>query len=199
VRRALIPLLAALVLPASAHAAADKLAVSNGHLRDAHGRQVVLHGVNVVYKLAPYLPDVTRADARRIRGWGMNAIRLGVSWRALEPARGTIDAAYLARVRKLVRLAGEEGLWVLVDMHQDVWSERYGGEGAPDWATIDDGQPFMPAPFPYGYLQPAVGRALTSFWTTATVSAASMCTPTQSSSPRYGALTPTPRRSTRTG
>ena len=49
-------------------------------------------------------------------------------------------------------------------MHQDLWSERFGGEGAPDWATLDDGQPFVPTPFPYAYLQPAVGRSFTSFW-----------------------------------
>ena len=24
-------------------------------------------------------------------------------------------------------------------MHQDMWSERFEGNGAPDWATIDDG------------------------------------------------------------
>ena len=71
----------------------------------------------------------------------MNAIRLGVSWRALEPTRGVLDAGYAARVRRLVRLAGAEGLWVLIDMHQDLWSERFGGNGAPDWATLDDGQP----------------------------------------------------------
>jgi len=163
-RRVLAVALLALALPASAQAT-DRLAVRGGQLRDAHGRQVVLHGVNVVYKLAPYLPDFTRADARRLRGWGMNAIRLGVSWRALEPARGTIDAAYAARVRRMVRLAGDEGLWVLVDMHQDQWAERFGGNGAPDWAILDDGQAFQPSPFPYGYLQPAVGRSFTSFWT----------------------------------
>ena len=145
-------------------AAADPLAVKGGRLVDGRGRAVVLHGVNVVYKLAPYTPDFTRADARRLRGWGMNAIRLGVSWRALEPARGSIDTAYVARVRALVRRAGAEGLWVLVDMHQDLWSERFGGNGAPDWATLDDAQPFVATPFPFGYLQPAVGRSFTSFW-----------------------------------
>ena len=146
--------------------AADPLAVKGARLIDGQGRTVVLHGVNVVYKLAPYTPDFTRADARRLRGWGMNAIRLGVSWRALEPTRGVLDTVYVARVRRLVRLAGAEGLWVLIDMHQDLWSERYGGEGAPDWATLDDGQPFTsPRPFPYAYLQPAVGRSFTSFWT----------------------------------
>jgi endoglycosylceramidase len=163
-RRLLCVLMLTAALPASAGAAADPLAVKDGHLVDGHGRAVVLHGVNVVYKLAPYVPDFTRADARRLRGWGMNAIRLGVSWRALEPTRDTIDAAYVAKVRRLVRLAGAEGLWVLIDMHQDLWSERFGGNGAPDWATFDDGQPFVPSPFPYGYLQPAVGRSFTSFW-----------------------------------
>jgi endoglycosylceramidase len=158
-------LLATIVLPASARAGADPLAVKGGRLVDGQGRAVVLHGVNVVYKLAPYTPDFTRADARRLRGWGMNAIRLGVSWRALEPTRGAIDVDYVRRVRQLVRVAGAEGLWVLVDMHQDEWSERFGGNGAPDWATLDDGQPFVGSPFPYGYLQPAVGRSFTSFWT----------------------------------
>ena len=63
-----------------------------------------------------------------------------------------------------MRRAGAEGLWVLIDMHQDLWSERFGGNGAPDWATLDDGQPFVPTPFPFAYLQPAVGRSFTSFW-----------------------------------
>jgi endoglycosylceramidase len=167
VRRLLcvLVLLAAAAAPAGAHAAADPLTVKGGRLVDAQARAVVLHGVNVVYKLAPYTPDFTPADARRLRGWGMDAIRLGVSWRALEPTRGVLDTAYVSRVRRLVRLAGAEGLWVLIDMHQDLWSERFGGEGAPDWATLDDGQPFVPTPFPYAYLQPAVGRSFTSFWT----------------------------------
>jgi hypothetical protein len=95
VRRALcLLLLAAAAVPASAGAAADPLAVAGGRLVDGRGRAVVLHGVNVVYKPAPYTPDFTRADARRLRGWGMNAIRLGVSWRALEPTRGVIDGGY---------------------------------------------------------------------------------------------------------
>ena len=46
----------------------------------------------------------------------MNAIRLGVSWRALEPARGSIDTAYVARVRVLARayptrIAGRGARW----------------------------------------------------------------------------------------
>jgi endoglycosylceramidase len=68
-RRLLCVLVLTAALPASAHAAADPLAVKGARLVDGQGRAVVLHGVNVVYKLAPYAPDFTRADARRLRGW----------------------------------------------------------------------------------------------------------------------------------
>ena len=84
-----LPLVAAAGAPAGAHAAAaDPLAVRGGRLVDAHGRAVVLHGVNVAYKPAPYTPDFTRVD----------------------------------------------------------------------------GDPFVPTPFPDAYLQRAVGRSFTSFW-----------------------------------
>ena len=58
---------AAVGVPAGAQAAADPLAVKGARLVDGQGRTVVLHGVNVVYKLTPYTPDFTRADARRLR------------------------------------------------------------------------------------------------------------------------------------
>jgi endoglycosylceramidase len=50
-------------------------------------------------------------------------------------------------------------------MHQDQWSERFQGNGAPDWATEDDGIPFAPVgPFPLNYFSPAVGRSFTNFY-----------------------------------
>ncbi len=164
--------LAALAVPAAAGAAATPLRVRDGRLLDRQGRAVLLRGMNVVYKLAPHLPNdeggeetsFNARDAERLRRWGFNTIRLGVSWRALEPQRGVIDRAYIARYRRMVELAGRAGLYVLVDMHQDQWSEQFGGDGAPAWATITDGRPFTPSPFPLGYLEPAVGRAFTSFW-----------------------------------
>jgi endoglycosylceramidase len=164
--------LAALALPAAAGAAVTPLRVRDGRLLDRQGREVVLRGMNVVYKLAPYLPNeeggeetsFNARDAARLQRWGFNTIRLGVSWRALEPERGVIDRGYIARYRRLVDLAGRFGIYVLVDMHQDQWAEEFGGNGAPPWATITDGRPFTPSPFPLGYAQPAVGRAFTSFW-----------------------------------
>jgi endoglycosylceramidase len=168
-----LPLLLAALLLLPASAAAAPLKVKRGTLVDGRGRTVVLHGVNVAYKVAPYHPNGTaertsfdREDVARLRSWGMNSIRLGVTWKALEPAPGQLDEAYVAEIVRLTRLAARRGLYVLVDMHQDEWSERYRGNGAPEWATLDDGIPFPPtsAGHPYDYTQPAVGRAFTSFW-----------------------------------
>jgi endoglycosylceramidase len=166
--------LAGLVLllgPAAATAA--PLRVRGTHLVDAQGRTVVLHGVNVVFKPPPYLPAAggparTRFDARdvrRLRAWGFNAIRLGVTWKALMPAPGVVDRSYLSRLLAVSRRAERGGLYVLLDMHQDLWSDRFQGNGAPGWATLDDGIPFMPVgPFPFNYFSQAVGRSFTNFY-----------------------------------
>jgi len=46
---------------------------------------------------------------------------------------GIIDNFYLAYLRQLVDLAGDFGLYVLMDPHQDVFSRFTGGDGAPYW------------------------------------------------------------------
>ena len=55
---------------------------------------VILHGVNVVYKHAPYIayPDPgtveLRCDGRgEMQQLGFNVVRLGIEWQALEPGR----------------------------------------------------------------------------------------------------------------
>ena len=172
-RRALPALIAVAAVAAPAAAPAAPLAVRGTHLVDRQGRTVVLHGVNVVFKPPPYLPraggpERTRFDARdvrRLRAWGFNAIRLGITWKALMPAPGVVDRRYLDRLLEVDRVAERGGLYVLLDMHQDVWSERFGGNGAPDWATLDDGIPFTPVgPFPFNYFAQAVGRSFTNFY-----------------------------------
>jgi endoglycosylceramidase len=166
-------LLALLALLAAAAPAGAAVRVRDGRLLDERGRTVILHGVNVVYKVAPYLPNGSdertsfdAQDAARLRGWGMNAIRLGVTWKALEPTRSHVDLAYVEGLRRIMRIAAKQNLLVLLDLHQDQYSERYRGNGAPEWATLDDGIVFPPVTpgFPYDYGQPAVGRAFTNFW-----------------------------------
>lgn len=70
----------------------------------------------------------------RIKSWGYNLIRLVVTWEAIEhKAPGVYDQAYLDYIQALVRKAEEFELFVLIDIHQDVWSRFSGGDGAPLW------------------------------------------------------------------
>jgi len=147
--------------------------VALGHagrwLTDDRGRVVLLHGVNVVNKLPPYHPAAAgfdRAHAGRIAREGFNAVRLCMVWKGLEPEPGAYDDRYLEAVAGVAALLGEEGLHVLLDFHQDLWNERFGGEGAPDWAVRNSRLPAVPrVGFPLGYaLTPALWRAYDAFW-----------------------------------
>lgn len=118
-------------------AAAFDLTCDGTNLRDRLGRLRLLRGANVSgrCKAPPFLPfdDPTWFDV--LADWGMNVVRLLVMWEAIEPERGHYDHGYLARVAQLVRAAGQRGLAVIVDFHQDLFSRSFGGDGAPAWAT----------------------------------------------------------------
>lgn len=101
---------------------------------------MVLRGVNLAgaHKNAPYTSDYTLADYQRLRAdWGMTAIRFLITWSAIEPEQGRYDDAYLDWVRERVQLAQQAGLAVVIDMHQDVYGEGFGFDGAPRW-TCDE-------------------------------------------------------------
>ena len=137
-------------------------------LRDPQGRVLILHGVNVASasKRPPYLPWQSRDEFEQIARWGFNSVRLLTVWAAVEPEPGRYDDAYIERLAERVRWCRELGLHVILDMHQDLYSEKYGGDGAPAWACLDDGLamgPRNPTWF-LNALQPPVIRAFDRFW-----------------------------------
>lgn len=139
-------------------------------ITDAEGRVVIVHGVNMVYKLAPYYPAAVgfgADDAAFLQRIGLDAVRLGVIWKAIEPRPGIYDDAYLSHIAATVSMLGRHGILSLLDFHQDMYNERFQGEGAPDWAVRDDGLPALPkVGFPGNYEQmPALQRAYDNFWT----------------------------------
>lgn len=114
--------------------------VSGNALRDPEGRAVILRGVNLsgAQKNAPYLDDKTQADYQRLRdAWGFNAIRFIMTWSAVEPTEGQYDDAYLDQVAERIGWAQQAGLVVILDMHEDVYGEGFGFDGAPRW-TCDE-------------------------------------------------------------
>lgn len=171
--RALVAALAVLVsglVAAPAHAdAAGRLDPHHRWLLGHSGRVVVMDGVNMVYKKTPYAADATGFgpdDARFLRAHGFTTVRLGLIWKAVEPQPGEYDDAYIDRVRATTEMLARHGIWTLLDFHQDLYNEKYQGEGAPDWAVLDDGIPNQPqAGFPGNYFTNlALNRAFDHFW-----------------------------------
>ncbi|MFD0329492.1 cellulase family glycosylhydrolase [Streptacidiphilus monticola] len=111
--------------------------------------------------------ETTEADVRDIAAHGFTLLRVATTWARLEPRPGRYDAAAEARLERVLGWADRYGLRVVVDFHQDVYGPQFstprgsGDDGAPAWATRDDGLPFTPDPSDWfaGYFQPAVQRA----------------------------------------
>jgi endoglycosylceramidase len=139
-------------------------------LVDAEERVVLLHGVNEVYKDAPYYPAADgfgAADAEFLAEHGFNVVRLGVEFQGLMPEPGEIDHDYVENIATSVDDLAAEGIFVLLDFHQDGYGPEYTGNGFPSWMSIDDGEFNNPdTSFPLYYIQnPAMQRAFQNFWT----------------------------------
>lgn len=150
-------------------AAPSQLRRDGRYLVDEHNRVVLLHGVNAVWKQPPYAPPdtaegFTAKDADWLRDHGFNSVRLGVLFAGVMPQEGVIDHGYLAKVDRVVQLLSSRGIYVLFDFHQDIYSERYGGEGFGRWANHDDGVPLTNIGFPGNYFTPSVERVFDNFW-----------------------------------
>ncbi len=163
--RGLVALLLLLSLPAQG----GPIGVSHGQFVTADGKPIVLRGINVAQasKVAPYLPPQSKADFAKTAQWGCNCIRYLILWAGVEPKPGQYDDNYLAEVRKRLDWAKEAGLYVVLDMHQDVYGVKYGFCGAPEWACVDGGAKYevnANAHWATNYLKPAVMAAFDSFW-----------------------------------
>ncbi|HNR36514.1 MAG TPA: cellulase family glycosylhydrolase [Candidatus Hydrogenedentes bacterium] len=147
------------------------ISVRDGRFTDESGRHVILHGINVGNKSAPYFTKDGPEDYARMRSWGFNCIRLLIFWAALEPQCGVYDEKYLAALDARVAWARDNGMWVLLDLHQDLWGEgKCRGDGAPAWATLDNGRPHASLGFVWSdaYLvSGAVQSAFDNFWANA--------------------------------
>ncbi|HLN17814.1 MAG TPA: cellulase family glycosylhydrolase [Acidimicrobiales bacterium] len=166
------------------------------YLTDEHGRVVFLRGVNAVYKYAPFelYPasgqpyNLSAKDAAEMSRLGFNVVRLGIIWQGLEPGtagpndpaicdRGpavdprqfnaAIADAYLDRVAKTVAVLARYHIYTLLDMHEDIYSSVFGGEGAPPWAVCTNGLPIrhLPGRWSNTYADPALDAATVNFWT----------------------------------
>jgi len=118
-------------------------------------------------------------DFAQMRALGYDAVRLVLNWSQLEPTPGNYSTTYLDRVAQVVSWAGQQGISIILDMHQDQYS-RYilpepaskgsatcppsgGSDGAPAWAVFTDGKPAC-AFEGQAALNPASSAAFENFW-----------------------------------
>jgi endoglycosylceramidase len=157
--------------PVDAAAAAGPVGVL-GHdgrwLTDETGRVTLLHGVNFVQKFPPVPPSEAgfgADDAAFLQQQGFNVVRLGAVFGAIMPSPGAIDTHYVESIAETTRQLAAQGVYVLLDFHQDGYGPYVHGNGFPDWATLTDGLPNPVVDFPVYYVSnPALQRAFDNFW-----------------------------------
>jgi endoglycosylceramidase len=134
---------------------------------DADGRQLTLHGINVINKDAGtgYMCALNEEIYRKMNRWGFNVVRLGILWDGLEPQPGQYNEEMFRCIDRNIAWAKKYGMYVVLDMHQDLYSVKY-ADGAPLWATLDEGKPHHTGSiWSDAYLlSPAIQTAFDNFW-----------------------------------
>lgn len=150
-------------------------------LYDRHGRVLILHGLNMSSSAkAEGNPDDTLTYLKHYpwttemyvdqeaKEYGFNAVRYLVFWDGIEPFFNQFRDDYLDSTEIRIKWYTDRGMYVILDMHQDVYSHVLFGNGAPAWATKTNG--VVPDPVaPLGLwwlrnLQPAVINAYQNFF-----------------------------------
>lgn len=136
----------------------DRLDVDGRFFRDATGRALILRGINArvegVFDVTfddgrvpvEEVPELTSADCKRMAELGFNLLRLPINWSGIEPERDVFDEAYLERVDGAIDCARKQGIYVLVDLHQDAYSKEIGEDGAPLWAIVPPPEMLLEGP-----------------------------------------------------
>ena len=129
----------------------EKIICDNLRFIDSKGRTRLFNGMNIDDKLLDSEGFRYNLDEEFFKGFcsfGLDFIRLAVTWQNLEPKMGKYNENYLKSLDSIFSLAEKYGVYILLDMHQDIYSANGGkcvGDGAPEWAAITDGaKPRMP-------------------------------------------------------
>lgn len=123
-----------LIVFISAFACAENqfVSVDGERFVDAEGRHLILHGFD------------NAGDFSEMREWGMNFGRVLMNWSRIEPECGVYDEEYLSALDKKVADAKANGIYVLLDMHQNLWGKGVPrGSGAPPWAMLTKDLPHI--------------------------------------------------------
>jgi endoglycosylceramidase len=140
-------------------------------VHDAYGRSLILHGLNTAGSAkddTAHQPWILESDVEREHtDFGFNCVRYLIFWGAIEPEKGKINEAYLRKVKERVEWYTNRHMYVIFDMHQDVFGWGVGGNGAPVWASAHPLiQNLIPDKWPWWMqnLEPKVIRSYVHFF-----------------------------------
>ena len=153
----------------------EKITVNNNYFKDEYNRERIFNGINICDKgifngkSRDYTYEWEEGRARKLKENGLNLVRLGITWDALEPQMDFYNEKYLDAIEKIMDDCAENDVYVYLDMHQDLFS-GFGngpGDGAPDWACLKDGYEYKLPKYIWGegyYFNKAVKRCFDNFW-----------------------------------
>jgi len=160
--------------------AKSKIKVANGQAAnvfvDVDGRVRVFRGLNRVEKQFPWYPPTLLDDKHldNLQSWGFNVIRLGMMWSGVATGPYVVNSTYLSIMDKIIDNLGKRGIYVILDMHQDVLSSKFGSyDGAPLWLVNSLPKTKHPYPWPLkkkpaswgeNYVTYAVGEAFENIY-----------------------------------
>lgn len=93
-------------------------------------RVITFRGTNAVMKESPWVPNLKYNDMTNLtqvlnlKKWGFNVVRLGLMWSGVMPAKDAINHTYLDEMASIVDTLGQNGIYVILDLHQDMLSSN---------------------------------------------------------------------------
>jgi endoglycosylceramidase len=140
-------------------------------IADEYGRQLILHGLNTssgAKSSVDRMPWIKEYHVENEASkYGFNYVRYLIFWDFIEPEQGVYNTEYLNQVQERVEWYTSRGMYVMLDMHQDIYSEVFTGDGAPAWAVRPDGASLdvtMDGPWWLKNISPAVVNSWKNFW-----------------------------------
>ena len=122
----------------------ERMNIDGKRFIDEHGRHRIFNGVNYTDKSGLkfcYINanEYTELSLRKLSECGFNVIRLGVTWEAIEPEPCKYNEEYIDKIVNFMDVCHKYGMYVFIDMHQDLYGPAGGSDGAPEWASLTDG------------------------------------------------------------
>ena len=143
---------------------------------DDQNRVRIFHGFNRVRKSFPWRfdshLDENSDEFSLARRMGLNVVRLGYMWSGVQPSEGEFNITYVEEIKKIISNYERAGVYVLLDVHEDVLSSRFClYDGVPLWLA-NKSIPSHPFPYPLrgdcdsrrGWMENALGSAVMQMW-----------------------------------